>query len=114
MKRKFFFFFADCGNLTAPADGSVTFSSGTTFQSVASFDCNTGYTLEGDATRTCQANAAWSNSDPSCKIKGKVLGWIWFSVICFFMFIVVQFDNCINATCILFMNENLSNHKRIL
>ena len=36
---------------------------------------------------------------------------------CFFfvvLFIVVQFENCINATCILFMNENLTNHKRIL
>ena len=79
------FFFADCGNLTAPADGSITFSRGTTFQSVASFDCNTGYTLEGDATRTCQANAAWSNSDPSCKIIGKFLGWIWVSILLFFI-----------------------------
>ena len=66
-------FFADCGNLTAPADGSLTYSSGTTFQSVASFDCDTGYTLDGDSTRTCLANASWSNSDPSCKINGRAL-----------------------------------------
>ena len=32
----------------------------------------------------------------------------------FFLFVVVQFENCINCTCILFMNENISNHKRIL
>ena len=64
-------FFPDCGNLTAPADGSVNFSSGTTFQSVATFECSIGYTLEGDATRTCQANESWSNSDPSCNINGK-------------------------------------------
>ena len=30
------------------------------------------------------------------------------------LFIVVQFENCIDATCILFMNKNLTNHKRIL
>ena len=72
MKIKYIIF-SDCGNLTAPSVGSVTYSSGTTFQSVATFDCNTGYNLEGDATRMCQANASWSNNDPSCKINGKAL-----------------------------------------
>ena len=46
-------------------------------------------------------------------MKGKILGLILFSGI-FFLFIVFQFENCINATCILFMNESLSNHKQIL
>ena len=69
-------FFTECDNLTAPADGLVIYSSGTTFQSVATFDCNTGYTLEGDSTRTCQANTSWSNSDPSCKINGTSHGQI--------------------------------------
>ena len=64
---------SDCGSLTNPDDGSVTYSTGTTFQSVATFDCDTGYTLDGEPTRTCQANASWSNSDPSCKINGKAV-----------------------------------------
>ena len=64
---------SDCGNLTTPADGSIAYSSGTTYQSVATFSCNTGYTLDGDAKRTCQANSLWSNSDPSCEINGKAL-----------------------------------------
>ena len=70
---KYILCLSDCGNLTAPDDGSMTYSSGTTFQSVTTFDCDTGYTLDGDSTRTCQANATWSNSTPSCKINGKAL-----------------------------------------
>ena len=66
----FMAFVSDCGSLSAPANGSVTYSSGTTFQSVATFSCKTGYTLDGNATGTCQANASWSNSGPSCIING--------------------------------------------
>ncbi len=31
------------------------------------YTCNTGYTLVGDMTRTCQANGMWSSSDPACE-----------------------------------------------
>lgn len=71
--------FSDCGNLTDPADGSVSFSSGTTYQSVATFNCDTGYTLEGEETRTCQANETWSNIGPSCRINGKHHRRLWVS-----------------------------------
>lgn len=61
---------SDCGALVDPADGSVVYTSGTTYQSVATFSCVTGYTLIGDATRTCQADQLWGNSDPTCNING--------------------------------------------
>ena len=56
----------DCGNLTAPANGSVTHTSGTTFGQTATYSCNTGYNLVGDSTRTCQATGQWSGSAPTC------------------------------------------------
>ena len=65
--------FTDCGALNAPSDGSVNYSSGTTYLSVATFECRIGYTLEGDAVRICQANESWSNVNPTCRIKGENL-----------------------------------------
>ena len=57
----------DCGNLTDPASGSVTHTSGTTFGQTATYSCNTGYNLVGDSTRTCQAVGNWSRSAPTCQ-----------------------------------------------
>ena len=57
----------DCGSLTAPANGSVTHTSGTTFGQTATYTCNTGYNLVGDSTRTCQATGEWSGSAPTCQ-----------------------------------------------
>ena len=56
----------DCGNLTDPANGQVTHTSGTTFGQTATYSCNTGYNLVGDSTRTCQAAGEWSGSAPTC------------------------------------------------
>ena len=57
----------DCGNLTAPANGSVTHTAGTTFGQKATYSCNTGYNLVGDSTHTCQASGNWSGSAPTCQ-----------------------------------------------
>ena len=57
----------DCGNLTAPANGQVDLTSGTTFGQTATYSCNTGYNLVGDSTRTCQATGEWSGSVPTCQ-----------------------------------------------
>ena len=59
----------DCGNLTAPVDGTVTHAS-TTFLSVAEYSCDIGHTLIGGRdTRTCLSNGIWSDSPPSCQSK---------------------------------------------
>ena len=57
----------DCGNLTAPANGSATHTSGTTFGQTANYSCNTGHNLEGNSTRTCEATGEWSGSVPTCE-----------------------------------------------
>ena len=57
----------DCGNLTDPNNGRVTHLSAT-FQSVAEYTCDVGFTLSGQsATRTCQSNGVWSGIQPSCQ-----------------------------------------------
>jgi len=48
----------NCGTLTGPTNGAVS-ASVTTFGSTASYTCNTGYTVSGAATRTCQADGTW-------------------------------------------------------
>ena len=57
----------DCGNLTAPDNGQVNHTAGTTFVQTATYSCNTGYNLVGDSTRTCQAAGNWSGSAPACQ-----------------------------------------------
>ena len=55
----------DCGSLMAPIDGSITFT-GTTFQSMAQYDCNQGYMLVGEEAHTCQSDGIWSGQEPVC------------------------------------------------
>ena len=38
----------------------------TTFQSMARYGCNEGFTLSGSQSRTCQADGTWSGTDPVC------------------------------------------------
>ncbi len=59
-----YFTAVDCGPLTID-NGAVDTSFGTTFMMDATYTCNTGYTLNGTVTRTCQANAMWSLSAPT-------------------------------------------------
>ena len=62
----------DCGGLTEPDDGQITFTSGvvatiaTGLNVVATYTCSEGYRLDGDAVRTCQANGQWDGAEPSC------------------------------------------------
>ena len=37
------------------------------FGSTATYTCNTGYTINGDTTRMCQADGTWSGSEPTCQ-----------------------------------------------
>ena len=58
----------DCGTLSPPTNGSVSYSNSTTEGSVATYSCDSGYTLTGDDTeRTCQADGTWSGSEPTCE-----------------------------------------------
>lgn len=60
-------FCIDCQSLSSPIFGSVSFSDGLAYSSQATYSCNNGFNLAGDTTRTCQANATWDGSEPSCQ-----------------------------------------------
>ena len=56
----------DCGPLNNPTNGQVMVPA-TTFNNMATYSCNSGYTLNGAQTRTCQASGVWSNAEPTCQ-----------------------------------------------
>ncbi|KAI8498132.1 hypothetical protein Bbelb_240760 [Branchiostoma belcheri] len=54
-----------CPTLTAPPNGALS-TTATSYQTVVTFTCNTGYQLNGAADATCQADGTWSNPVPTC------------------------------------------------
>ncbi|XP_045205733.2 CUB and sushi domain-containing protein 3-like [Mercenaria mercenaria] len=58
----------DCGSIDAPDHGSVSYSS-TTYKSLAVFECDVGYDLEGVSNKTCQHDGTWTNGSAECKIR---------------------------------------------
>lgn len=54
-----------CPNLTAPANGFVTFE--TDIGSVAEYSCEDGFLLaNGSQQRQCGAEGQWSGEEPRC------------------------------------------------
>ncbi len=58
----------DCMGLSNPIDGMVALTT-TTFESTATYSCNTGYTLTGGSTRMCGADGEWTPIAPICNRK---------------------------------------------
>ena len=59
-------YLVDCGGLSSPTNGQVSFTT-TTFGSMVSYTCNSGYMLEGGIqSRSCQAEGLWSGNDRTC------------------------------------------------
>ncbi|KAI8500842.1 hypothetical protein Bbelb_216600 [Branchiostoma belcheri] len=56
-----------CPDRAAPANGAVSPTGAVSYLTVVTFTCNTGYTLNGVATPTCQADGTWSNPVPTCQ-----------------------------------------------
>ena len=56
----------NCGPLTNPNNGQVDTSPGTIFESIATYTCDTGYTLSGSQSRTCGADGNWTSTEPTC------------------------------------------------
>ena len=70
IKKKSPFFsiilYTDCGTIAPPEHGSISYSSRTTYMSVATFSGDKGYTLSHTTNRACQANNTWNNDNPHC------------------------------------------------
>ena len=59
----------DCGDPGNPQNGRRILQGGTKYQNNVTYECDTGFSLEGVAFRTCSALAVWSGSQPSCTRK---------------------------------------------
>ncbi|XP_013396521.1 sushi, von Willebrand factor type A, EGF and pentraxin domain-containing protein 1 isoform X2 [Lingula anatina] len=57
----------DCGDPGTPTKGNHSVTA-TTYQGTVSYSCSTGYKVQGDTTRTCQADGTWSGELPQCQI----------------------------------------------
>lgn len=57
----------DCGPLPNSENGRVDTSGGTVVGSRATYACNIGYQLSGDASRTCDSDGIWNGSQPECR-----------------------------------------------
>ena len=55
----------DCGDPGTPTNGQRSLSS-TIYNSVVTYTCDVGYTLQGSNSRTCQVDGQWSGSVPQC------------------------------------------------
>ena len=55
----------DCGDLDNPQNGVIDVS-GTSFWDTATYRCNIGYQLVGEAVRTCEETGLWSGTAPYC------------------------------------------------
>ena len=65
-----FYEVVDCGDIMELSNGKVVTSNGTTFNSTATFTCDSGYTLSGSQTRRCGADGNWIFQNPSlCESK---------------------------------------------
>ena len=59
-----------CSELSAPANGSVTVT-GQSVGDTATYTCDDGFELIGNASRNCKATSDWSFSVPVCRRKSK-------------------------------------------
>lgn len=62
----------DCGQPPAIANGEIDSPAGTLYGHTVIYTCNTGYTLSGDNTRTCQSSGNWRPAQPTCQITGRL------------------------------------------
>ena len=62
--------FLDCSTPVPPLYGSVSAPT-IDYGSVATFSCDTGFSLVGDETKECLLSGLWSGGDnPTCSING--------------------------------------------
>ena len=58
--------------MTSITNGVLSYTTGTVYQSVASYACDLGYYAIGNASCTCTSNGTWSDVPPICQIMGSL------------------------------------------
>ncbi|WAR01745.1 SVEP1-like protein [Mya arenaria] len=58
----------NCGSLSPPSNGNVSFPNGTTYQQAAAFVCDSGFALSSTTVVKCIASKSWSPQTPTCEI----------------------------------------------
>ena len=97
---------SDCGNVLGFTGGTISYTSGTTYLSVASFTCDNGYEMTTTNTRTCQAGGTWSDANAVCDpISKKIHVYVFFNCsypvhvthcVCPCMCASLQMNVCVN------------------
>ena len=59
----------DCGTFDSVENGRIV-GNATTFRSILSFECITGYEVSGSSSVECQADGNWSSTNVQCNGKG--------------------------------------------
>lgn len=54
-----------CGYVGSITNGHVSVTK-PSYGGVATFECDEGYEMNGDSTRSCQLNGKWSGKNPEC------------------------------------------------
>ncbi len=66
-----FFYTGICSDLPLLTNGMIYYSEGSPanrpVDTMATYSCVTGYTLNGGTTRTCGSDGVWSGSAPTCE-----------------------------------------------
>ena len=60
-----------CGDPGTP-DNGVRYGDTFKYQSTVVLECDPGYKLAGNITRTCQVDGNWSGSQPTCQRKYRI------------------------------------------
>jgi len=60
----------DCGEPTVPTNGTVTITNGTEYGAEVTFDCDTGFRIDGNASSVCQHTGQWEPGTPNCQLIG--------------------------------------------
>ncbi len=62
----------DCGDPGTPTNG-IKIGDNYGYEAIVYYECNNGYTLSGDSTRTCQVNGFWTGALPTCSSNQSML-----------------------------------------
>ena len=83
-----------CTRLSSPPGGAVTFSSSSLSSgTIATYSCDSGYSLVGSSSRICLSSGSWNGSQPYCQRQG-----VWHVICCWFPYTLLAHDSDVKHT----------------